>query len=94
MQSVRIIEIPSCKMVSSGTGFFGQEKFDAFFQWFTQLKPGIYPRDFLYGDDGGMCWLYLYEESLTPPEEFEIVDFEGGLYAVATDIASAPIWRP
>lgn len=31
-------------------------------------------------------WLYLYDESLTPPKEFEIVDFEGGLYSVATDI--------
>lgn len=29
---------------------------------------------------------YLYEEGITPPERFEIVDFEGGLYSVTTDI--------
>jgi hypothetical protein len=30
METVRIIEIPDCKMVSSGIGMFGEEKFDSF----------------------------------------------------------------
>ena len=30
MQSVRIVETPECKMVSSGTGMLGQEKFERF----------------------------------------------------------------
>lgn len=86
MQSVRIIEIPKCKMVSSGTGMFGQEKFGRFFEWFTNLPKSIYPKDFLFWDGVGLCWLYLYDESLEVPSEFEIIDFEGGLYSVATDI--------
>jgi hypothetical protein len=86
MQNVRIIEIPKCKMVSSGTGMFGQEKFSKFFEWFTNLQKSIYPKDFLFWDGAGLCWLYIYDESLEVPSEFEIIDFEGGLYSVATDI--------
>lgn len=86
MQSVRIVEIPKCKMVSSGTGMFGQEKFGRFFEWFTKLPKSIYPKDFLYFNGEGLCWLYLYDENLNTPSEFDIVDFEGGLYSVATDI--------
>lgn len=86
MQNVRIVEIPKCKMVSSGTGMFGEEKFGRFFQWFAGQPKTIYPKDFLYHNGEGFVWLYLYDESLTPPKEFEIVDFEGGLYSVATDI--------
>lgn len=86
MQSVRVIEIPKCKMVSSGTGLFGQEKFERFFDWFTNLPRTVYPKDFLLWDGAGLCWLYLYDEHLAVPDEFEIIDFEGGLYSVATDI--------
>ena len=86
MQSVRIIEIPKCKMVSSGIGVFGQEKFDRFIKWFTGLPQTIYPKDFLFGEGGRFCWLYLYDDSLAVPDGFDIIDFEGGLYAVATDI--------
>ena len=34
----------------------------------------------------GFHWLYTYREGTEVPEDFEIVDFCGGLYAVATDI--------
>ena len=30
METVRIYEIPDCKMVSSGIGMFGEEKFTKF----------------------------------------------------------------
>lgn len=86
MQSVRIIEIPKCKMVSSGTGMFGQDKFTRYYEWFTGLPKTIYPKDYLYHNGEGFCWLYLYDESLEVPQEFKIIDFEGGLYSVATDI--------
>lgn len=86
MQSIRIIEIPKCKMVSSGTGMFVQEKFDRFLKWFSSLPKIIYTKDFLFWDGVGLCWSYLYDEHLEVPEEFEIIDFEGGLYSVATDI--------
>lgn len=28
----------------------------------------------------------MYEAGMNVPEEFEIIDFQGGVYAVATDI--------
>jgi AraC family transcriptional regulator len=88
MQNIRIIEIPKCKMVSSGIGFLGEEKFDRFNSWFSQLPPSFYSKDFLFWDAAanGLHWLYLYEDDLNVPSEFEIIDFRGGLYAVATDI--------
>lgn len=86
MQSIRIYEMPPCKMVSSGTGMFGEERFDRFEKWFSAQKRGLFPRDFLGWTGEGFVWLYLFEEGMTVPPELEIVDFPGGLYAVATDI--------
>lgn len=86
MYNVRIYEMPSCKMVSSGVGMFGEEKFDAFDKWFSTYKRCLFPKDFLYWTGNGFVWLYMYEEGMNVPEEFEIIDFQGGLYAVATGI--------
>lgn len=90
MQGVRIYEIPDCKMISSGIGMFGEEKFDLFSQWLSQQPRGIFPRDYLFYDkaDGkeGFHWLYIYENGMTLPDKAEIIDFKGGLYAVASDI--------
>ena len=86
MQSIRIYEMPDCKMVSSGTGMFGEEKFDKFDEWLSSQKRSMFPKDFLYWKDGGFNWLYMYEDGIIVPHEFEIIDFQGGLYAVATDI--------
>ena len=92
MQPIRIIEIPDCKMVSSGIGMFGQERFDKFNAWFSSLPQSIFPKDFLFWDgkefgvDGGFHWLYMYEKGMAVPAEFGLIDFAGGLYAVATDI--------
>lgn len=56
--------------------------------WLSAQPRTLFPRDFLYWDaqQNGFCWLYEYSEGMGVPEEFEIVDFPGGLYAVATDI--------
>ncbi|MCI8618668.1 MAG: AraC family transcriptional regulator [Oscillospiraceae bacterium] len=86
MQSIRIYEMPVCKMVSSGTGMFGEENFKRFEAWFSSQKRGLFPRDFLYWAGDGFVWLYLYEDGMEVPPEFEILNFQGGLYAVATDI--------
>lgn len=92
MQPVRIYEIPDCKMVSSGIGSFEEELFERFDRWFSSQPREIFPKDFLFWDDqggkgpGGFHWLYLYAEGMEPPEEFPIIDFKGGLYAVATGI--------
>lgn len=86
MQSIRIYEMPDCKMVSSGKGMFGEEKFQLFEEWFSSQSRGLFPKDFLYQEGDGFVWLYLYEDGMTVPPELEITEFPGGLYAVATDI--------
>ncbi len=91
MQNVRIYEIPDCKMVSSGVGMFGDGALEKFDEWLSMQPRGIYPKDFLYWDSSdeenqGFRWLCVYEEGMTVPEELSVIDFYGGLYAVATDI--------
>ena len=86
MQNVRIYEMPYCKMVSSGSGMFGEQKLEKFSNWISSQKQSLFPRDFLFWDGSGFHWLYLYEEGMDVPKEFEVIDFQDGLYAVATDI--------
>lgn len=86
MQSIRVYEMPVCKMVSSGVGMFGEGNFGKFEEWFSSQKRAMFPKDFLYWAGEGFVWLYMYEDGMTVPSEFEIIDFPGGLYAVATDI--------
>ena len=86
MQSIRIYEMPACKMVSSGIGMFGEGKFNIFEEWFSSQKRNIFPKDFLYWAGEDFVWMYMFEEGMEVPPELEIIDFQGGLYAVATDI--------
>ena len=86
MQSIRVYEMPACKMVSSGKGMPGEGNFLLFEEWFSSQKRSLFPRDFLYWAGDGFVWLYMFEEGMTIPPELEIIDFQGGLYAVATDI--------
>jgi AraC family transcriptional regulator len=86
MEQVRIYEMPDCKMVSSGIGMFGEEKFEKFFKWFNSLQRTMSPKDFLFEDGGKLHWVYMYENGMNVPDEFEIINFNGGLYAVCTDI--------
>ena len=78
--------MPACKMVSSGIGMFGEGIFNIFDEWLSSQKRGLFPRDFLYWAGEGFVWLYMYEDGMNVPKEFEVIDFQGGLYAVATDI--------
>jgi AraC family transcriptional regulator len=87
MEQVRIYEMPDCKMVSSGIGMFGEEKFTNFHKWFSSLTPKtMFPLNFLFEDGGKLHWVHIYESGMNVPDEFEIIDFKGGLYAVSTDI--------
>ena len=78
--------MPVCKMVSSGTGMFGERNFNLFDEWLSSQKRGMFPKDFLFLSGEGFVWLYMYEDGMNVPDEFEIINFRGGLYAVATDI--------
>ena len=91
MQSVRILEMPDCRMVSSGVGMFGDENFNLFMEWHEKQPRGLFPRDFLFWDGSnpekqGFNWLYMYEDGMEVPEGLSVVDFKGGLYALTTDI--------
>lgn len=90
MQNVRIIEIPDQQMVSSQPGMFGDGRLETFMLWMDRQARSIWPSDFLteeQGPDGvRLRWLHLYKEEMDVPEELEMVNFKGGLYAVATDI--------
>ena len=72
MQSIRICEMPDCKMVSSGIGMFGEEKFNRFEEWLSLQKRSLFPKDFLYWDGDGFNWLYIFEDNMSVPAEFEI----------------------
>ena len=89
MDLVRICEIPTCRMVSSGIGKLGSPKFRRFEEWFRRFPQPLCPHDYLYWEGewpeiGGFHWLYLHEDGMEVPEEFRVVDFRGGLYAVVT----------
>lgn len=88
MENVRIYEIPTCKMVSSQCGMFGDGKLEQFNDWFSSLPRPMFPQDFLWYDTerGGFTWYYIYSEGMKVPDDFNIIDFPGGLYAVASDI--------
>lgn len=88
MENVRIYEIPACKMVSSQCGMFGDGALELFDEWFSLLPRTMFPKDFLWFDKArnGFVWYYIYDEAMSIPDGFDIVDFPGGLYAVATDI--------
>lgn len=73
-------------MVSSGTGMFGEKNFNIFEEWFSSQKRSLFPKDFLYWAGDGFVWLYMFEDGMVIPPELAIIDFGGGLYAVATDI--------
>ena len=78
--------MPDCQMVSSGIGMFGDGTLEAFDAWLSAQTRGLFPRDFLFWDGHGFRWVCLYEEGMSVPAEFELIDFTGGLYAVATGI--------
>ena len=88
MENIRIYEMPDCKMVSSECGMFGDGKLERFAEWMDTLPKTMFPKAFLWFDKerNGFVFYYLYETGMAVPEGFDIVDFSGGLYAVATDV--------
>jgi len=100
MELIRVIALPSCRMISSGAdascdfseaGLLG--RFDRFFTEFSKNQINRFsPLDFLYFDEekGGLVWNYVLEEGRTAPEGWDVVDFQGGLYAVYDAIDNDP----
>ena len=91
MECVRIYEMPPCRMAASGVGMFGDGTLERFERWFSALPRPMFPPDYLFWDRSppgkeGFRWLYCHEAGMNVPEEFERIDFPGGLYAVVTGI--------
>lgn len=88
LPDVRVYEIPACKMVASQPGMFGDGKLEEFSDWFSQYPLDTYPQDYLtsFGDGSLFTWLYRYRDWMQVPNSFDIIDYPGGLYAVACGI--------
>lgn len=86
MENIRLIDFPACRMVTSGTGFFGDKNFTQFEKLLAaEAGKYPYPLDFLTGNAHGMEWLYLYREGMDT-FGMNVIDFPGGLYAVVCGI--------
>ncbi|MBQ4088908.1 MAG: AraC family transcriptional regulator [Clostridia bacterium] len=86
MQSVRIVEIPDCKMVLSAPGMFGDGVLERFSDWISMQPRSIWPNDFLFFEGDSFRWAYIYTEGMEIPADCSVADWKGGLYAVATGI--------
>ncbi|MBQ8556346.1 MAG: AraC family transcriptional regulator [Clostridia bacterium] len=91
MQSIRLYDMPRCRMIASPAGMFGEPALDRFCEWLSHQPRTLFPRDFLTFDDSdpahpGFRWLYVYDEDMELPDAAEVIDFPGGMYAVATGI--------
>lgn len=90
---IRILRLPKCRMVTSGmeTGapFAPGSRLNLFSDWFSKIDGSdrFMPGDFLWydADAPGMEWWYVYSEGMSTAG-FDVVDFEGGLYAAAISI--------
>lgn len=87
MENVRVYEIPKCRMVSSKCAMFEEGILEEFSDWMETLPRPMFPRDFLWFDEkqGGFVWYYMHDDSIEVPDACSLVDFPGGLYAVACD---------
>jgi len=103
MQNIRIIELPSVKAAFSGPLTDGAQ-FAKFNQWFSAyhaaLPCELYPRDFMWYNErlNAREWFYVLPQGadVSAVPGFEIVDFPGGLFAVApcldADLDGAADW--
>ncbi len=91
---ILIVEMPPCRMVTSGmiTGQTDSDdessRFNAMWmRLVSSIADKINPRDFMYYDEKKQknVWLFMLEDWMTEAdtEGFEIITFDGGLFAVA-----------
>lgn len=85
MEIVKIVEIPTCKVVSSGRFTLGDEVFCKFSESILKKQSDLFPHDFMWFDSisGKMVWYYVLMNKNIDTNCFEVIDFDGGLYASA-----------
>ena len=94
--AVRIIELPACKMVTSGRAkwdeaFEPDGPFTRFHDWFVAYEKSradtFYTRDFMWGEGDWVEWGYVVTQApANLPEGLAVIDFPGGLFAVAVSV--------
>ena len=89
---IMIVRIPKFRAVTSGLAPW-DEVFGAFHEWQPAhnhlFKPAIFDcPDFLTGEDDKVEWFWGIKDEVTEidVEPYEIVEFPGGLYAVAVSV--------
>ena len=99
MNSIRIVEFPKCRAVTSGYAlneapFQEGGKILRFMEWWTEYDKRRtdrwFPRDFImYGrEEKALIWSYMVPDDAEIACEYEVAEFEGGLYAAAVAIDS------
>lgn len=89
---VRIIELPKCRMATSGFDTFDKTlgKFCDWWDEYFKKRKGIHytPSDFMWHENEQAVWWVMVEDWVTTADVggYEIIDFEGGLYAAAMSI--------
>lgn len=92
MEGIRIIELPKCKMISSGYAddgnpFTEDGKLMTFSKWWSALDEKrtdkFFSRDFMWFDreKERLVWYYALTDGVTDTGGYDVVNFEGGLYA-------------
>ncbi|EGD45962.1 transcriptional regulator, MerR family [Ruminiclostridium papyrosolvens DSM 2782] len=83
MPDIRIILLPKVKMARSGNTDLGE-----FDKWWSSVvvEQSLFPRDFMWYNSklNYFEWLFTIPENMTDTNGYEVFDFPGGLYAVAT----------
>jgi AraC family transcriptional regulator len=85
MEKIKIVKIPACKVISSGRFAIGDEVCNKFSESILKKQSDLFPHDFMWFDSkaGKMVWYYVLLNKNISINGFEIIDFEGGLYASA-----------
>lgn len=90
---IMIVKIPKFRAVTSGLLTFEELFGGGFGPWQEAhnhlFKPVIFDSpDFLYGKDGKAEWIWAIKDEVTESDThpYEIVEYQGGLYAVAVSV--------
>ena len=90
---IMIVRIPKFRAVTSGLVTFEDLFGGSFGPWQEAhnhlFKPIIFDSpDFLYGKDGKAAWIWAIKDEVTPADTnpYEIIEYSGGLYAVAVSM--------
>lgn len=93
LNGARVIEMPPFRAVSSGYDTFDRIFApDGFNKWIgdhgSMIKQSIYGHayDFMWHEDDKTVWIWAVEDGVNAADTapYELLDFEGGMYVVAT----------